>query len=109
MQHRAAGRNPHMNGTHGYTFFCQAGRIAAVLLVFSLATGCAYDPPVAGDRSSAKFQADLNECRIAAGKAAHHAVISRFPLWISYPVSLPLKKRTELRNCMTGKGYPLAG
>jgi len=109
MQPPAAGRDPHMNGAHGCAPFSEAGRIAAVLLVFSLGAGCAYDPPVAGDRTSAKFQTDLNECRTVADKAAHHAVISRFPLWITHPVSLPIKERRELRNCMTGKGYPLTG
>jgi hypothetical protein len=82
--------------------------IAVLMLALSLASGCAYDPPVAGDRNSAKFQADLTECRGVAEKAAHHAVISRFLPFISYPVSLPLKERAETRKCMTGKGYPLA-
>jgi hypothetical protein len=93
----------------GRTALSRAWRITAILLLFSLEGGCAYDPPVTGDRASPKFQSDLAECRTAADKAAHHAVISRFLLWITYPVSLPIKERRELRNCMTGKGYPLAG
>ena len=80
----------------------------ALALGLALVGGCAYDPPVAGDRNSKKFQAYLAECRASAEKAAHHAAISRFLVFISYPVSVLLKERAGTRKCMTGKGYPLA-
>lgn len=83
-------------------------RMAWLSLAVVLAAGCAYDPPVVGDRGSARYQADLSACQEAAQKAAHHAVISRFPLFITYPVSFPLRERAETRRCMASKGYPPA-
>ena len=78
------------------------------LLIFVLpVAACAYDPPVKGDRQSAAFQANLASCRDTGGKAAYHDVISRGPLFMTYPISLPLLKRSETRKCMVGKGYQL--
>jgi hypothetical protein len=82
--------------------------LASLMVALVLAGGCAYEPPASVDRSSPKFQADLAECRAAAEKAADHAVISRFLLFITYPVSYRRIERAETRKCMTGKGYPLA-
>ena len=75
-----------------------------LVLALALAGGCSYQPPASADRNSAKFQADLAECRQTGDKLAHHAVISRFPLFITYPVSLPLKRRAAIRSCMEAKG-----
>ncbi len=82
--------------------FILAGTIAV------LTTACAYDPPVRGDRLSPRYQADLAECRTVADKAAHHAVISRGLLFMTYPISLAWKRRSETRKCMIAKGYELA-
>ncbi|MBV9654759.1 MAG: hypothetical protein JOZ42_09375 [Acetobacteraceae bacterium] len=69
---------------------------------------CAYDPPVAGDHTTPKYTADLEACRETAAKAAHHTVIGRGYLFLSYPISYPIEKRAELRKCMTGRGYALS-
>ena len=86
---------------------CRVSQIAAGVLI-ALASACAYDPPVAGDRSSSKFQADLAECRATGTKAAHHAVISRGLLFMTYPISFPLIERRQTRQCMVTKGYQMA-
>src|SRR3954447_11868265 len=97
---QSLGRNPVRRGGRNV--------IRGILaLVPVLAAGCAYDPPVAGDRRSAGFQADLAACRDVAEKNAYHAVIGRGPLFMTYPISYPLIKRREIRTCMVSKGHPL--
>ena len=76
-------------------------------LLALLTAACAYDPPVAGDHQAPAYKADLTACRAEAEKNAYHAVISRGPLFMVYPISYPLKKRSELRKCMVSKGHPL--
>jgi len=83
-------------------------RLGFFVLALALAAGCSYQPPASANRNSPKFQADLTECRQTGDKQAHHAVISRFPLFITYPVSLPLKRRAAVRSCMEAKGYKAA-
>ncbi len=80
----------------------------AILCAGTLLAGCAFDPPVAGDHHAPKYVSDLAACREAAGKAAHHAVISRGYLFLTYPVSYPIEKRAALRKCMVDKGYTLS-
>ncbi len=83
-------------------------KLFAVLCAGGVVAGCAYDPPVIGDHHAPKYVEDLNACREAAGRAAHQAVIRRGYLFLSYPISYPLKKRSEMRKCMVGKGYALS-
>lgn len=82
----------------------RAAALGGLLLV---AGGCAYDPPMAGDHRSAKYQADLAACQEIAAKTAHHAVISRGYLFATYPISLPIKTRVATRECLEGRGYKL--
>jgi hypothetical protein len=70
-----------------------------------LVSGCStYEPPLAGYRSD-KYKADLAACQASGDQEAHHQVMSRFPLFLAYPVSLPLEQRHRITDCMHGKGY----
>ena len=80
----------------------------AIVCAGVLLASCAYDPPVAGDHQAPKYIADLDACRETAAKAAHQAVIRRGYLFLSYPVSYPIKERAAMRDCMVGKGYTLS-
>ena len=80
----------------------------AVLCASVLVAGCAYDPPIRGDHHAQKYVEDLNACRETATAAARHAVISRGYLFLSYPISYPIEKRSAIRTCMVGKGYTLS-
>lgn len=77
-----------------------------ILLALSLAA-CAYDPPMQADHASAAYQADLHGCRKSAAVSASRTVHATGPLFLIYPVSYPLQKRTDVRRCMQGKGYTL--
>jgi len=84
------------------------GRGATLGGALLLVAGCAYDPPMAGNHQASKYQADLAECQEIAAKSAHHAVISRGYLFVTYPISLPIKRRIATRECMEGRGYKLS-
>ena len=73
-----------------------------------LIAGCAYDPPIAGNHQTPKYADDLNACRETAAKAAHLTVIGRGYLFLSYPLSYPIEKRSQMRKCMVAKGYALS-
>ena len=75
----------------------------AVLLVPLV--GCAYSPPNAADTARPTYQSDLTACQEAGDKAAHHQMISRGGLFLTYPISLPIEEWIQLRKCMDGKGY----
>jgi hypothetical protein len=70
---------------------------------------CAYDPPMRADHASRAYRADLKACRASAARAASLAVSRRFPTWVAYPYTYPREDHRQIRACMTGKGYTLAG
>lgn len=70
-------------------------------------TGCAYDPPMQADHGSPAYKTNLHACRETAHKEADRIVKSRGPLFLTYPVSLVIVQRIQLRKCMEGKGYKL--
>ena len=75
------------------------------LLVFVTLAGCGYTPPNAADAARPSYQADLSACQEAGDKAAHHLVMSRGGLFITYPISLPIVESIQTHKCMDGKGY----
>jgi hypothetical protein len=72
-------------------------------------TGCAYDPPMQADHASPAYKANLHACRETAHKEADRIVKARGLLFLTYPVSLLIVRRIQLRKCMQGKGYKLEG
>jgi hypothetical protein len=87
----------------------RGGQIRLLLgaLLLAMIFGCAYDPPMRADHASAKYQADLGACRPVAHKEADRVVKARGPLFLTYPISLPIERRIQMRKCMQGKGYKL--
>lgn len=77
-----------------------------ILLALPLCA-CAYDPPVQADHQSASYQADLKQCRKTGDAQANKIVKASGPLFLTYPVSYPIKARTQIRKCMQDKGYNL--
>jgi hypothetical protein len=90
------------NATPGL-FYTSGAALACLMML----TACAYDPPVVGDRRTSGYQTDLTVCRGIADKNANRQVRSSGLLFLTYPVSLPVKERAETRKCMVGKGYKL--
>ena len=73
----------------------------------AMMASCAYDPPMRADHSSPPYKADLASCRETAHKEADRVVKARGLLFLTYPISLPIERRVQLRKCMQGKGYKL--
>jgi hypothetical protein len=82
-----------------------SGRWAAAAALALLA-GCGdYDPPVAADHDSAGYQADLAACQTSGDAAADRLAKATFPMFVSYPISLPFEQRVQISRCMAAKGY----
>jgi hypothetical protein len=74
-------------------------------LVFVTLAACGYSPPNSADAARPTYQSDLTACQEAGDKAAHHLVMSRGGLFLTYPISLPIVESIQTRKCMDGKGY----
>ncbi|MCL2429766.1 MAG: hypothetical protein FWD12_11085 [Alphaproteobacteria bacterium] len=74
--------------------------IAAVLLA-----GCAYDPGMQGHHPAQAYHADLVACRQTGSREAHRRVMSFGMLFLTYPISLPIVRRIQVRQCLAGRGY----
>jgi len=74
-------------------------KVQTLLLVFAGVSACSYSPPDAADLNRPSYHADL------ANKAAHHQAIAFGGYFLTYPISLPILRRREMRKCMRGKGY----
>ncbi len=72
-----------------------------------LVAGCAYDPPMQADHDSAAYQADRAACQDKGSEAAYKRAVATFPLFVTYPISLPILIRIETRKCLEAKGYKL--
>ncbi len=72
-----------------------------------LLAACAYDPPMQADHISAAYQTDLAACQESGSNEAHRRVMATFPLFATYPISLPIEIRVQTRRCLEAKGYKL--
>jgi hypothetical protein len=66
---------------------------------------CAYTPADPAEAGRPAYRADLAACEQSASQEAHRRVLARGELFLTYPISLPILKRRELRKCMEAKGY----
>jgi hypothetical protein len=66
---------------------------------------CAYAPADPAEAARPAYRSDLAACEQSASQEAHRQVAARGELFLSYPISLPVLKRRELRKCMEAKGY----
>jgi hypothetical protein len=79
-----------------------------ILLALPLCVcACAYDPPVQANHQSASYQADLKQRRKTGDEQATKIVKASGILFLTYPVSYPVKARAQIRKCMQDKGYNL--
>jgi len=80
--------------------------LIALLPICLLAlAGCSYSPPNQADLNRPTYQSDLAACEDAGDKEAHRRVMASGNLWLSYPISLPIEERRQVRKCMEAKGY----
>jgi hypothetical protein len=84
-------------------------RAALVLPALLLGlSGCgSYDPPVQGDHTAEKYQADLEKCRTTSTEAVRLKNADTPWTWMKSPFTGPPEVRASIRTCMTGKGYAL--
>ncbi len=79
-----------------------------ILVALIGVNGCAtYDPPVKGDHTSAKYQADLVACRTSSTETVRLKNAGTLWTWIISPFTGPPEVRAAIRKCMAGKGYSL--
>ena len=72
------------------------------------AGGCsAYDPPVEGDHTSEKYQADVATCRTTSTETVRLKNAATPGRWIISPITGPPAVRAAIRTCMESKGYVL--
>ena len=79
------------------------------LAVLIALTGCAapYDPPVAGDRASAKYQAEILRCRKAADAAATKKANATPQTAVASLFQSPDQEHQDVTLCMQQHGFPL--
>ncbi len=82
----------------------------AVALLLACAVGaCALDPNVIVERDFAAYRADLAACRASVGEAVDRENIKTGPAWAAAPVHRPFQIRAGVRECLSAKGYVVAG
>jgi hypothetical protein len=72
-------------------------------------TACGYSAPNVADTTRPSYAADLAACQTAGDKEAQRLVMSKGGLFLTYPISLPIEQRLQIRKCMNGKGYAARG
>ena len=79
--------------------------LAALILL----AGCAapYDPPVAGDRGSAKYKSDITRCRKDANTAATRKANATPQSSVMSMFDSGDAERQDVVRCMEGRGYAL--
>ncbi len=78
------------------------------LLSLIVMAGCsAYDPPVAGDRSSAKYKSDIARCRKEASTASARKANATPQSFIMSNFDSGAAERQNVVTCMQVRGYAL--
>lgn len=67
--------------------------------------GAPYDPPVQGDHTTERYQADLAKCRTTSQESVRLKNAATPERWVISPFTGPPAVRATIRTCMTGKGY----
>jgi hypothetical protein len=81
--------------------------VASLLLALLPLAACTYDPPVAGDRTSPKYQTDLKACRDKAAHDVYMNFAGSIGTWIISPITAPSARRRAVRACLLSRGYTL--
>lgn len=79
------------------------------VLACCLLAGCAnyYDPPVRGDHSTEKYQADLKKCHAQVNPPANRKANATVGSTIRSMFKSDDPQRDATRTCMLSKGYVL--
>lgn len=82
-------------------------RYAALALL--LLAGCAsYDPPMAGDHTTQRYQADLQRCQKQTSASAARVANASPQSAIRAMFASDEPQREQVRTCLQSRGYHLA-
>lgn len=76
------------------------------LLLLAALAGCAYDPPVQGDRSSDAFQRSLKACRTTAEKTQLQREGTPGAAFVQI-FDFHRTEHQDVQTCMQARGYAL--
>jgi hypothetical protein len=82
-------------------------RLTVLALLALTACGGSYDPPVVGDHTAEKYQADLEKCQSTSTEAVRLKNAATLERWVISPFTGPPAVRAAIRTCMQGRGYTL--
>jgi hypothetical protein len=87
----------------------QSFRVLLIVLALLGVSACGgpYDPPVAGDHTTEKYQADLEKCQSTSTESVRLKNAATLQSWVISPFTGPPAVRAAIRTCMQGKGYTL--
>jgi hypothetical protein len=86
----------------------QSFRVPLIVLALLGVSACgSYDPPVVGDHTTEKYQADLDKCQSTSTEAVRLKNAATLERWVISPFTGPPAVRAAIRTCMQGKGYAL--
>jgi hypothetical protein len=87
----------------------QSFRILLIVLALLSVSACGgpYDPPIVGDHTTEKYQADLEKCQSTSTETVRLKNAATPERWIISPFTGPPAVRAAIRTCMQGKGYAL--
>ena len=83
------------------------GRFLIPALLLGMGGCTSYDPPIRGDHTSERYQADLEKCRTSSTETVRLKNAATLQSWIVSPFTGPPAVRAAIRSCMVGKGYVL--
>ncbi len=83
--------------------------LASALLLAGAVGACALDPNVVVGRDLATYRADLAACRASVGEAVDRENAKTGPAWAASPLRRPFQVRACVRDCLSAKGYVIAG
>ena len=72
-------------------------------------SGCSppYDPPIAVDHASAKYQTDVKKCQTTSAETVRRQNADTPATWMMSPFTGPPRVRVAIRSCMEHDGYVL--
>ena len=79
--------------------------IVPILLLDLSGCGTSYDPPVAVDHTSAKYQTDIKKCQTTSAETVRRQNADTPWTWMISPFTGPPRVRTAIRTCMAHDGY----
>ena len=86
----------------------QSFRVPLIVLALLGVSACgSYDPPVVGDHTTEKYQADLEKCQSTSTEAVRLKNAATPQSWVISPFTGPPAVRAAILKCMERNGYTL--